>query len=104
MRRRGTIRTWNDGEGYGFILPEQGGNDVFVHITAFGNRRKGRRPVEGEEVTFEPATDDRGRARAENAAFPGESVVTRALGRRGTFPIAAGLLDLGCVAVAWALG
>jgi len=104
MRRSGTIRTWKDDEGFGFIRPEGGGDDAFVHITGFAGRGKGRRPIEGEVVTFEQTTDSKGRLRAENVAFAGENVLTRALSRPGAGPIGAGLVYLGVLAIAAGLG
>ncbi|MFO0888602.1 MAG: cold shock and DUF1294 domain-containing protein [Isosphaeraceae bacterium] len=104
MRRSGTIRTWKDDEGYGFIVPEGGGPDVFVHISAFGGRGKGRRPVAGDLVTFELSTDKRARPRAQDVTFGDEGVVTRALDHRGTVPIVVGLAYLGLLAVAAGFG
>jgi uncharacterized membrane protein YsdA (DUF1294 family)/cold shock CspA family protein len=62
MRLKGTIKTWNDERGFGFISPSPGGQDVFVHIKAF--RGRGARPEVGQAVTFEIASDPRGRKRA----------------------------------------
>lgn len=67
MRYQGKITNWKDDQGFGFIMPNGGGEPVFLHIKAFAGR--GRRPVEGEIVTYEHATDARGRARAERVAF-----------------------------------
>jgi len=48
----GTVKWFNDAEGYGFIAPSEGGKDVFVHATAI--QGSGRRTlVEGQTVTFE---------------------------------------------------
>jgi len=38
MRFDGTLKTWNDERGVGFIAPSQGGDDIFVHIQAFAPR------------------------------------------------------------------
>ena len=34
MEKRGVLKSWNDGKGFGFIQPEGGSKDVFVHISA----------------------------------------------------------------------
>ncbi|MDE8347921.1 MAG: cold-shock protein [Acidocella sp.] len=47
----GTVKWFNPGKGYGFIAPETGGEDVFVHISAV--QRAGLRKLnEGEKVKF----------------------------------------------------
>ena len=52
----GTVKWFNDTKGYGFIAPDQGGQDVFVHISAV--ERSGMRSlVEGQKVSF---TEGRG--------------------------------------------
>ena len=34
MEKRGVLKSWNDGKGFGFIQPEGGGEPLFVHISA----------------------------------------------------------------------
>ena len=70
MRYQGKITNWKDEQGFGFIAPNGGGRQVFVHIRSFSNRR--RRPVGNEIVTYELKTDAKGRAYAEAVAFVGE--------------------------------
>lgn len=70
MRVKGKIKSWNDEKGFGFIDSSSGGKDVFLHISAFGNRD--RRPEAGQTVTYALATDERGRPRAVKATLPGE--------------------------------
>lgn len=63
---KGTVKWFNTNKGYGFIQPEGGGNDVFVHITALGN--SGLAALEeGQAVSYELATN-RGRTSAANIA------------------------------------
>ncbi|HEU4518227.1 MAG TPA: cold-shock protein [Microvirga sp.] len=54
----GTVKFYNDMKGFGFIQPEDGGKDVFVHATAL--ERAGLRGLtEGQKVTFDTAEDRR---------------------------------------------
>ena len=54
----GTVKFYNDQKGYGFIQPDNGGKDVFVHATAL--ERAGLRGLtEGQKVSFDPAEDRR---------------------------------------------
>ncbi len=47
----GTVKWFNPGKGYGFIAPEDGGNDIFVHISAV--QRAGlRKLTEGQRIRF----------------------------------------------------
>ena len=61
---KGTVKWFNATKGYGFIEPEEGDNDVFVHISAV--RSAGMNDLEeGQEVEFEIVEND-GKASAEN--------------------------------------
>ncbi len=52
----GTVKWFNATKGYGFIAPDDGGNDVFVHITAV--QQAGLAGLdEGQKVEFELVTD-----------------------------------------------
>ncbi len=64
----GTVKFFNDQKGYGFIQPDDGGKDVFVHVSAV--ERSGLRGlVEGQKVNFEVETDRRsGKPSAVNLA------------------------------------
>ncbi len=54
----GTVKFYNDQRGYGFIQPENGGNDVFVHATAL--QKAGMHSLsEGQKVKFDTQTDAR---------------------------------------------
>ncbi|TYC60506.1 cold-shock protein [Rhodobacterales bacterium] len=62
----GTVKFFNSTKGFGFIQPEDGGADVFVHISAV--ERAGMPPlVEGQKVSFEVVQDRRsGKSAADN--------------------------------------
>ena len=53
---KGTVKWFNGQKGYGFIQPEDGSKDVFVHISAV--ERAGMQSLnEGQKVSFEVVTD-----------------------------------------------
>ena len=62
----GTVKFFNTTKGFGFIQPDNGGPDVFVHISAV--ERAGLHTiVEGQKLSFDVVTDDRsGKSAAEN--------------------------------------
>lgn len=62
MRFDGTLKTWNDERGFGFIEPAQGGQEIFVHIKAFPSGTG--RPSVGQALTFEVELGPNGKKRA----------------------------------------
>ena len=61
----GTVKFFNDSKGYGFIQPEDGGTDAFVHITAV--ERAGMRTLSKDQrVSYELEQDQRGKMKAIN--------------------------------------
>ncbi len=61
----GTVKFFNTDKGYGFIAPEGGGNDAFVHISAV--ERAGLRTLnKDQKVSYELETDRRGKTSAVN--------------------------------------
>jgi CspA family cold shock protein len=54
----GIVKFYNDQKGFGFIQPDNGGKDVFVHATAL-ERAGIRGLVEGQKVSFDTAEDRR---------------------------------------------
>ena len=62
----GTVKFFNSTKGFGFIQPDNGGTDVFVHVSAV--ERAGMRTlVEGQKLSFDVVKDARsGKSAAEN--------------------------------------
>ena len=56
MRQTGTVKFFNQTKGFGFITPDQGGKDVFVHISAVERSPVGQLN-EGMRVSFETEPD-----------------------------------------------
>lgn len=63
---KGTVKWFNGQKGFGFIQPDNGGQDVFVHISAV--ERAGMSGLaEGQQITFDVVADRRtGKSAAEN--------------------------------------
>lgn len=60
MRQNGTVKFFNAQKGYGFITPDGGGKDVFVHVTAV--EQSGMHDLnEGSRVSFDTEPDKRGK-------------------------------------------
>jgi cold shock protein len=62
MRQNGTVKFFNHTRGFGFIAPDGGDKDVFVHVTAL--ERSGVTSIkEGDKVSFQIEDDKRGRGK-----------------------------------------
>lgn len=66
---KGVLKTWKADKGFGFIKPENGGQDIFIHISSL--KRVGRRPVRGDVIYYQIAKDNQGKYKAVNAAIEG---------------------------------
>ena len=76
MRQAGRISQWNDAKGFGFVTPHDGGVRAFVHIKAF--QVSGRRPVEGDLISYDTETDAKGRLNATGIRFAGQRILAPA--------------------------
>ncbi|KAA1176068.1 DUF1294 domain-containing protein [Marinobacter salinexigens] len=72
MNQKGTLATWNDAKGFGFITPENGGERVFAHISSYAGRG---RPVASRKVTFTLTKDRQGKLRAGRFQYAGAAKV-----------------------------
>ena len=62
---QGTVKWFNPTKGYGFVAPDTGGKDVFVHISAV--QKAGMRTLnEGQKIGFDVEAQPNGRAAAVN--------------------------------------
>ena len=60
MRQTGTVKFYNEQKGYGFITPDDGGKDIFVHVTALEQSGMGQL-TEGVRISFDTEPDKRGK-------------------------------------------
>jgi CspA family cold shock protein len=68
----GTVKFFNESKGYGFIAPDGGGQDAFVHVTAV--ERAGMRSLrENQRISYDLQEDNRGKMSAVNLKSAEES-------------------------------
>lgn len=68
-RINGTLKTWNEAKGFGFITPTNGGQDLFVHISDYP--KAGGPPKPGEPISFEVILNKDGKKKAVLVQRPG---------------------------------
>lgn len=67
----GTVKWFNENKGWGFIVPDDGGDDVFVHYSAIGS--EGFKTLkEGQKVDYELKLGKNGKYQADNVKMPEE--------------------------------
>ena len=66
---QGQLTTWFGDRGFGFIKPDDGSKEVFLHISVL--KGAGRRPKVGDPILYERVADPDGKVRAVRASIPG---------------------------------
>lgn len=99
MRYQGKITTWKDEQGYGFITPNAGGKQVFIHIKSFAQGKK--HPFGNELVTYQLITDGKDRLSAGKVLYAGYLKHKPLTIGKSAFPIyfALAFIVLMCLAV-----
>ena len=69
---KGVLKTWKEDRGFGFVKPDDGGKDIFIHISAL--KGVSRRPITGDVIYYQIAKDNRGKYKAVNAQIEGLSL------------------------------
>ncbi len=105
--QKGQLITWKDDRGFGFIKSEEGGKEVFLHISAV--KGAGRRPKVGDTILYESVAEPDGKVRAARASIQGvapQSMPTKEKKQKGGLPgVAFGIAALvAVVLVAMQLG
>ncbi|MDD4914293.1 MAG: cold shock domain-containing protein [Methylococcales bacterium] len=72
---KGILKTWKDDRGFGFIQPDTGEKDIFIHISAL--KRSARRPIRGDVLYYQLAQDSNGKFKAINARIDGVEVLEK---------------------------
>ena len=102
---KGVLKTWKEDRGFGFIKPDDGGKDIFIHISSL--KGVSRRPTTGDVIYYQITKDNRGKYKAINAQIEGVSIVEDKLGdllkissgKKGIIAMAVGLIIIIAVAV-----
>jgi len=68
---KGKLIRWFDNKGFGFIKPEQGKGDIFIHISAL--KGMSRKPIVGDVIHYQISVENSGKTRAVNAKIEGVS-------------------------------
>jgi len=99
---KGVLKTWKEDRGFGFIKPDDGGKDIFIHISAL--KGVSRRPITGDVIYYQIAKDNRGKYKAVNAQIEGISIEEdksrdTSSSKKWTIAIVVGLLIIIAIAV-----
>lgn len=102
MRLKGKLIKWNEDKAFGFIVPNGGGDHIFIHKSALSNRQ--RIPQVNDIITFSIAKDKQGRYCAGEATFSGEKLKKKQAKSVNKFSIYLSVIFLGLIVAALVIG
>ena len=102
MRLKGKLIKWDDEKAFGFIVPNGGGDHVFIHKSAFSNRQ--RTPQIKDIITFSIARDKQERYCADEATFSGEKLKKKQAKNVSKFSIYLSVIFLVLIMAALVIG
>lgn len=102
MRLKGKLIKWDNEKAFGFIVPNSGGAQVFIHKTAFKNHK--RHPQINDVITFSISKDKQGRYCADKATFSGEKINQVKVKSVNKFSIYLSVVFLALIVTAFMLG
>jgi len=101
MRLKGKLIKWHEDTAFGFIAPNGGGDNVFIHKNALSNRM--RSPQVNDVITFSIAKDKQGRYCAKEATFSGEKMKKQQAKNVSKFSIYLSIVFLSLITVGYFL-
>lgn len=102
MRMKGKLIQWNPDKAFGFIAPNGGGENIFIHKTALSNKK--RVPKINDIITFSITKDKDGRYCASDAIFSGEKLKKNSQSKVNNFSIYLSVLFLIGIITAYVIG
>jgi uncharacterized membrane protein YsdA (DUF1294 family)/cold shock CspA family protein len=101
MRLKGKLIKWDNDKAFGFIVPNGGGEHVFIHKNAFSNRQ--RTPLVNDIITFSITKDKQGRTCADGATFSGEKLKKKQAKSVNKFSIFLSVIFLALIVAAFVI-
>ena len=89
---KGVLKTWKEDRGFGFIKPDNGKRDVFIHISSL--KGASRRPVIGDVIYYQIAKDSRGKFKAVRAHIEGVAIIAEEVKTSGVSKIRIGSKEI----------